>query len=257
MNRIEKLFSKKKQNILSVYFTAGYPGKDSTVTIIKALANAGVDMIEIGMPFSDPLADGKVIQESSQVALKNGMSLKLLFEQLHDIRNEVEIPLLLMGYLNPVLRYGMEAFLEKTFITGIDGTILPDMPLKEYRLHYKSMYEKFNLCNIFLATPYTSPERLKAYDDTGSGFLYIVSTASTTGTKAATFTENQLFFNNLKKMNLKNPLMIGFGIKDKTSFDEACRFANGAIVGTAFINCLKGEGNIQSKVQTFIENMKA
>ena len=256
MNRIDTLFNKKKSNILSVYFTAGFPEKDSTVPIIKALEKAGADMIEIGMPFSDPLADGKVIQESSQVALKNGMSLKVLFEQLHDIRKEVSIPIILMGYLNPVIRFGMSEFLEIAAKTGIDGTILPDLPLNEYTTKYREDYEKHKICNIFLATPGTEPSRMKLYDQAGKGFLYIVSTSSTTGTKTATFAENNNFFNSIGKANLQNPLMIGFGIKDRLTFREACKFANGAIVGTAFIQCLSREGNMEKNIETFIKELK-
>jgi len=256
MNRIDELFLEKKSNILSVYFTAGHPGLKDTVTIIKELEKNGVDMIEIGMPFSDPMADGIVIQQSSQVALKNGMSLKLLFKQLADIRNEVKIPLLLMGYLNPVLQYGIKEFCKKSSETGIDGIILPDLPVYEYLEEYKENFISNNLHNIFLVSPETSEKRLRLLDAESSGFIYMVSSSSTTGAKQNIQNSQLEYFNRIKNMNLKNPTVIGFGISNHETFSKACEYANGAIIGSAFVKALENdELSLEDRISGFIKGV--
>jgi tryptophan synthase alpha chain len=252
MNRIDKLFQKKRKNILSIYITAGYPLIDSTTEIIKYLSDSGVDMIEIGMPFSDPLADGPVIQGSSEQALKNGMNMKLLFDQLADIRKTINIPLLLMGYINPVLRFGMQNFCRKCADTGIDGIILPDMTPELYSEHYSGLFEESELYNILLISPQTDNERIRMIDRISRGFVYIVSSSSTTG-KRSSFSEEQIaYFSRIMEMKLHNPLMIGFGISDKESFDIACREASGAIIGSAFIKMLHEKGADPEVIRRFI-----
>jgi tryptophan synthase alpha chain len=254
MNCIDQLFQTKKENVLSIYFTAGHPGLNDTVPIIKALEKHGVDMVEIGMPFSDPMADGPVIQQSSQKALVNGMSLKLLFEQLKNIRLEVKIPLLLMGYLNPVMQYGIENFCKKCREVGIDGLILPDLPLEEFVEIYKPVFEKYGLHKIFLVSPQTNEERLKKFDNSSKGFIYIVSSYSTTGSEKG-LEQSQPYFEKMKAVKLQNPKMIGFGIKDRDTFRNACQFANGAIIGTTFVKALEAEGSIESKVENFVKKI--
>ena len=254
MNRIDQLFQKKKENVLSIYFTAGHPELNNTVEIIKALEKSGADMIEIGMPFSDPMADGPVIQQSSLKALNNGMTLKLLFEQLKNIRKEVKIPLLLMGYLNPVFRFGIEAFCVKCKEVGIDGLILPDLPIDEYEQTYKPIFETNGLSNIFLVTPQTSDERVKRINKLATGFIYMVSSYSTTGSGKG-LEQSQTYFERMNTLKLNVPKMIGFGIKDKTTFINACKYANGAIIGTSFVSAMEGNGNIENKVQNFIKNI--
>jgi tryptophan synthase alpha chain len=256
MNRIEKLFSSNKKNILSIYFTAGYPQLNDTVTIIKELDKAGVDLIEIGMPFSDPVADGPVIQRSSEVALRNGMSLNLLFTQLKKIREITDIPLILMGYVNPFFKYGFDRLLQKCAETGIDGTIIPDLPVDEYLSSYASLYNEKNIYNIFLVSPQTSPERIKYLDSISKGFLYIVSTSSTTG---AVGDANHLDTGYLKKLvdlELERPGLIGFGINDRASFDQACEWADGAIIGSAFIKALDEDGSISGNIERFIRTVR-
>ncbi len=256
MNRIDKLFQKKRKNILSIYITAGYPLIDSTTEIIKYLSDSGVDMIEIGMPFSDPLADGPVIQGSSEQALKNGMNMKLLFDQLADIRKTINIPLLLMGYINPVLRFGMENFCRKCADTGIDGIILPDMTPEIYSEHYSGFFEESGLYNILLISPQTDNERIRMIDRISRGFIYMVSSSSTTG-KRSSFSEEQIaYFNRIMGMKLHNPLMIGFGISDKESFDIACREASGAIIGSAFIKMLHEKGADPEVIRRFINEVR-
>jgi len=254
MNRIDQLFQKKKENVLSIYFTAGHPELNNTVEIIKALEKSGADMIEIGMPFSDPMADGPVIQQSSLKALNNGMTLKLLFEQLKNIRKEVKIPLLLMGYLNPVFRFGIEAFCVKCKEVGIDGLILPDLPIDEYEETYKPIFETNGLSNIFLVTPQTSDERVKRINKLATGFIYMVSSYSTTGSGKG-LEQSQTYFERMNTLKLNVPKMIGFGIKDKTTFVNACKYANGAIIGTSFVSAMEGNENIENKVQNFIKNI--
>ncbi|HLO59285.1 MAG TPA: tryptophan synthase subunit alpha [Bacteroidales bacterium] len=258
MNRIDQLFQIKQHEILSVYFTAGHPELNSAPVIIKALAEAGVDMIEIGMPFSDPMADGPVIQQSSSKALKNGMSLNLLFEQLKDIRSKVRVPLLLMGYLNPVLQYGMERFCQSCARVGIDGIILPDLPLEVYENEYKPFFIKAGLHNIFLISPQTSEARLQALDNAGSGFLYFVSSSSTTGMKNGFTGEQTAYFEKISRHNLKNHSLIGFGISNHDTFATVCRYASGAIIGSAFVKMLSEVEmtGVVEKIYKFVEPLK-
>jgi tryptophan synthase alpha chain len=255
-NRLEQLFEKKKERILSVYFTAGFPGLDDTADIIKHLQSSGADIVEVGIPFSDPVADGPTIQESNKRALENGISLKLIFEQLKDIRKEVDMPIILMGYINPVLQYGVENFCGKCEQIGIDGLILPDLPMQEYMDEYKVMFESRGLLNIFLITPQTAEERIREIDINSKGFIYMVALAGTTGAKAD-ITEDQLsYFERVKAMQLKNPTLIGFGISNHETFDGACKHASGAIIGSAFINVLEKAKNLEQDISTFITSIK-
>lgn len=254
-NRITSLFKRKDKNILSIYFTAGYPELYDTQTIISELGKSGADLIEIGMPFSDPVADGLVIQHSSDIALKNGMTINLLFGQLKEIRKSVSIPLILMGYLNPVMQYGIENFCKKCMETGIDGTIIPDLPLEIYEAEYKEIFEKNLLSNIFLITPQTTDERIRKIDAASTGFIYMVSSSSTTGVKGAVNEEQVFYFERISNMNLRSKLLIGFGISDKASFEKASGYANGAIIGSAFVKALAGEGEIDGKVNAFMQKI--
>ena len=242
MNRLDNIFQKKKKNILAIYATAGFPNIDDTRRTVLELDAAGADIVEIGMPFSDPLADGSTIQASSQKAIENGMTLKLLFEQLKGIRSETDIPIVLMGYLNPVMVFGVEAFCEKCQEVGVDGLILPDMPMWEFENNYKSIFEKYGLHAIFLVTPQTSDERVKLLDAASGGFLYAVSVSTTTG-KSGRFDETQEnYFKRLSAMNLKNPVLVGFGIAGPENFNIASENLNGGVVGSAFIRAMeKGE----------------
>jgi len=240
-NRIhEKLLGDKK--LLSIYFTAGYPALNDTIKIIQDLEKSGVDMIEIGLPFSDPLADGPTIQESSTSALKNGMTTEKLFEQLKGIRKTVSIPLIVMGYFNPMLQYGVEAFCKKCYEIGIDGIIMPDLPLDVYQNDYKAIFKKYGLINVFLITPQTSEERIRQIDEASDGFIYMVSSASVTGSSSG-FGNTQIdYFNRIAGMDLKNPQIVGFGIKDAETFAAATKNAKGAIIGSAFIKHLTTHG---------------
>ena len=241
MNRIQKKLKEDKK-LLSIYFSAGYPALNDTVEIIKKLENSGVDMIEIGLPFSDPLADGPTIQESSTQALKNGMHTELIFEQLKDIRKSVSIPLILMGYFNPMFQYGVEAFCRKCKEIGIDGFIIPDLPADVYHEQYKEIFEKYELLNIFLITPQTSDERIRYIDTISEGFIYMVSSASTTGAKSGFGNIQQNYFKRISDLNLKNPQIVGFGISNKETFLQATTYAKGAIIGSAFIKHLTHRG---------------
>jgi tryptophan synthase alpha chain len=254
-NRIFTLFSVKNRNILSIYFTAGFPHLHDTPRVIELLAKYGADMIEIGIPFSDPTADGHVIQNSNQVALKNGMSLGLLFDQLETIRSRVEIPLILMGYVNPVLRFGMERFCTKCRETGIDGIILPDLPMQEYNRKYETEFRKNGLCNILLITPQTSEERIRKIDAVSNGFLYVVSSSSTTGAGKKAVEMNTGYFDRIRKMNLRNPCMIGFGISDRETFTTACSHAKGAIIGSAFISALQQPDSLERNIARFMTSV--
>ncbi|WP_415371827.1 tryptophan synthase subunit alpha [Patiriisocius sp. Uisw_047] len=241
MNRItEKI--KAKSKLLSIYFTAGYPNLEDTIPILESLQANGVDMIEIGLPFSDPLADGPTIQASGTQALQNGMTTTLLFEQLKDIRKTVSIPLIAMGYFNPVLQYGVENFCKKCQEVGIDGLILPDLPLAEYTEHYKAIFEKYGLINVFLITPQTSDERIHQIDDASNGFIYMVSSASVTGSNSSFGNAQTDYFARIKEMNLNNPQIVGFGINNSKTFEAATKYASGAIIGSAFINMLTEKG---------------
>jgi len=256
-NRITELFrNRDNQKVLSIFFTAGYPQLNDTAVIIEALEAAGADMLEIGIPFSDPIADGPTIQHSSEIALQNGMSLSLLFEQLQDIRAKVKIPLLLMGYLNPVMQYGIEAFCKKAEEVGIDGVILPDLPIAEYVDFYKPLFEAHNLSNILLVTPQTADERIQLIDKHTDGFIYVVSDNSTTGKIKEVSNTQESYFQRIADKNLRNPLVIGFGIKDYESFSRACRFADGAIIGSAFIKALQDSKDISSTTKSFVDDIR-
>jgi tryptophan synthase alpha chain len=259
MNRIKKLFSEKKKNIVSIYFTAGFPQVNDTNIILDALQKHGIDLIEIGMPYSDPLADGPVIQHSSMKALQNGMSIKLLFEQLGRYSGSPlgvrgVTPLILMGYLNPVLQYGIEKFCIDAHDVGIDGIILPDLPLHEYQTEYKKLFEKYKLDFIFLVTPETSEKRIRKIDAISKGFIYAVSSSSITGTDKNMHAQQE-YFQRLETMKLKNPIMIGFGIKDNETFAQACKHAAGAIIGTAYIKAIENSDNIETSTQQFINSI--
>lgn len=256
MNRINRLFKEKGNNILSVYFTAGYPNLNDTVEIIKQLSSKGVDLIEIGVPFSDPLADGPVIQHSSQVALKNGMSVKLLFEQLKDIRKVTDIPLVLMGYVNPIIHFGFENFCQKAQEVGIDGFIIPDLPMLEYQREFKPVSDKYGIENVFLITPETSAERIRVVDENTNAFIYMVSSASTTGVQKSFEGAKEEYFNRIKSMNLKNPAMIGFGISNKQTFESACKYSSGAIIGSAFIKSLDETSSVSDAVDLLLKKLK-
>lgn len=256
MNRIQTLFQQKPQDILSVFFTAGYPNLADTVPIIEGLAAAGVDLIEIGMPYSDPIADGETIQKSSMAALANGMTISHLFEQLSDIRQKVEVPLLLMGYLNPALQFGLDRFLAEAARVGVDGLIIPDLPIYEYHNMYQPVFQQHGLSNIFLITPQTSAERIQQIDALSEGFIYMVSTDSTTG-KTEGFGAKQLaYFERINQMKLANPRLIGFGISDHTSFNAACNHAAGAIIGSAFIKSIGQPGTLATQIDQFVSRIR-
>lgn len=256
MNRIDNLFKHKNKNILSVYFTAGYPNLEDTAPIIKSLEKNGVDLIEIGIPFSDPMADGVVIQASATQALKNGMSLKVLFEQLADIRKEVSIPLVLMGYFNPILQYGFERFCIDAKRCGIDGVIVPDLPYEQYLIDYKGIADEHKLHMIMLITPETSEERIKLIDENSNGFIYMVSSASVTGAKNTFGDENVKYFERINSMNLKNPRLIGFGISNKATFDVACANSSGAIIGSKFVTLLGSEETVDKAVEKLVKAVR-
>lgn len=249
MNRIQTKLNEDKK-LLSIYFSAGFPALNDTVDIIKNLEKSGVDMIEIGLPFSDPLADGPTIQESSTKALKNGMHTALLFEQLKDIRKEVTIPLILMGYFNPMLQYGVEAFCKKCHEIGIDGFIIPDLPAQVYHEEYKSIFDRYGLLNIFLITPQTSDERIRYMDSISEGFIYMISSASTTGAQSGFGAVQQNYFKRIADLNLKNPQIVGFGISNHETFTQATTHAKGAIIGSAFIKHIEANG--VDKINEFV-----
>lgn len=254
MNRInQKLQENSNEKLLSIYFTAGYPSLNDTATIIQDLEKSGVGMIEIGLPFSDPLADGPTIQASSTQALKNGMTTKVLFEQLKDIRKTVRIPLVIMGYFNPILQYGVEAFCKKCAEIGIDGLIIPDLPVDVYDEEYKAIFEKHGIINVFLITPQTSEERIRYIDSISRGFIYMVSSASVTGGDSGFGTTQTDYFERIAKMNLKNPQVIGFGISDHNSFIQATTYAQGAIIGSAFIKDLTK--NSTNNINVFVKSI--
>lgn len=255
MNRIEKLFQNKSERVLNVYFTAGYPQLNDTTTVIEALAASGADLIEIGIPFSDPIADGPTIQQSNDVALANGMTLKLLLSQLKGIRQKVDIPIILMGYINPIVQYGVEKFCAECEEIGVDGLILPDLPMFEYLEVHKPLFERHGLLNIFLITPQTSEERISQIDENSSGFIYMVSSASTTGAKTGISEDQEAYFKRVNEMGLKNPRLIGFGISNKETFDKACVNANGAIIGSAFINVLRKAKDLEKEIKQFVKSV--
>lgn len=253
MNRIQTKLKEDKK-LLSIYFTAGYPNINDTVTTIENLEKNGVDMIEIGLPFSDPLADGPTIQASSTAALKNGMTTEVLFNQLKDIRKTVNIPLIIMGYFNPMFQYGVEAFCKKCQDIGIDGLIIPDLPVDVYHKEYQAIFEKYGLINVFLITPQTSDERIRYIDSISNGFIYMVSSASTTGTQSGFGDVQTEYFERIGKMNLKNPQVIGFGISNNETFTQATQYAKGAIIGSAFVKHVTKNGvdNLNDFVKTIL-----
>jgi len=253
MNRIDKLFQSKKNKILSVYFTAGYPTLDSVEKIILLLEKKGVDMIELGIPYSDPLADGPVIQETSTIAIANGMTLNHLLKQLKDIRKKTSLPILLMGYFNPILQYGFDRFCQKAEEVGVDGLIIPDLPLSEYENQYKKIIDVYNLKTIFLITPDTSMQRIRQIDDLSSGFIYMVSSTSTTG-KTKLFDDDQInYFARISSMKLNNPIMAGFGIHNRETLEQVHSYCNGAIVGSAFMRALQKSQSIEDGVKEFFK----
>jgi tryptophan synthase alpha chain len=254
-NRIMDLFQQKSGDILSIFFTAGFPKCDDTKQILESLERAGADLVEIGMPYSDPVADGETIQQSNKIALDNGMTLQLLFEQLHDIRKTVKMPLILMGYLNPVEQYGVERFCQKAVEIGIDGLIIPDLPIDLYVEQYKQVFDKYNLSNILLITPQTAAERIRLIDAQTEGFIYMVSDNSITG-KTAGISDNRLvYFERISAMQLKNPTLMGFGIHDRESFRTACRFSKGAIIGSAFIRMLENSRDLDGDIRRFVQEI--
>jgi len=256
MNRTQTVFKEKKNNILSVFYTAGFPKLNDTVVIAQQLEKAGADIIEIGIPFSDPIADGPVIQESNKMALDNGMTVKKLLEQVKEIRAAVNLPIILMGYLNPVMQYGIEKFCGDAAAAGVDGMILPDMPMDEYQTEYKSLFESNGLSNTFLISPTTSERRIRQIDEATNGFIYAVSASSTTGAKTGFGAEQVDYFTKLKSLKLKNPFLIGFGISSHETFSKACEYSSGAIVGSAFISLLKESKDFQSDIQKFVNDLK-
>src|ERR1700744_4832402 len=256
MNRLQTLFKSDKHNLLSIYYTAGYPTLNSTLDIAEALEKAGVDFLEIGFPYSDPVADGPTIQNSSQKALDSGMTLNLLFEQLSDLRNRVNIPILLMGYINPIVQYGVERFCKKAAEVGVDGVIVPDLPMYEYETMYSGFFKDNGLSNIFLVTPQTSEERIRKIDELSNSFIYLLSSSSITGGNLQVSVNIEDYYKRIKAMDLKNPAIIGFGISDNKSFSKACEYASGAIVGSAFVKLLGTEGYLE-KMPGFVKGIKS
>ncbi len=253
MSRLSEAFQSGKK-ILNIYCTAGYPKLDSTLTVMKSLQDSGADIIELGMPYSDPLADGETIQKSSAIALANGMTMHVLFEQLAGMREEINIPVVLMGYMNPVLQYGFEQFCADAAKVGVDGLILPDLPQHEFEKTYKAIVEKYNLNFIFLVTPETSEERIKKLDELSSGFLYAVSSSSTTGGEKD-FNEVELYLKRLQGYGLKNPILVGFGIKDKKTFNGACKYAQGAIIGSAYVKIIQHAQSPEAITRSFVQSI--
>lgn len=249
MNRIKQLFEKKQRDILSIYFTAGFPHLEDTCDVIRELEANGIDLIEVGIPFSDPMADGPTIQDSGTIALRNGMTLKVLFDQLKDIRKDVTIPLIMMGYLNPIMQYGFEKFCKDCVDTGIDGAIIPDLPFNDYINEYKPIADKYGIKVIMLITPETSDERIRLIDEHTDGFIYMVSSASTTGAQRSFDEKKQDYFRRINAMNLRNPRLIGFGISNKATLEAAQQNASGAIIGSKFITLLKESTNVKEAVK--------
>lgn len=254
MNKINELFEQKKDNILSVYFTAGFPKLEDTVPTLKSLEANGVDLVEIGVPFSDPMADGIVIQDSSHQALKNGMSIRKLFDQLTNVRQNVSIPLIMMGYLNPIMQFGFEQFCSECKRVGVDGMIIPDLPMSDYLSEYKEIAERYKLKFIFLITPETSDARIREIDSNTNAFIYMVSSAAVTGTQSSFDTKTE-YFNRINSMNLKNPRLIGFGISNKSTYDMVNRFSSGAIIGSAFIKALQETNDVEKGVKLLLEKL--
>jgi tryptophan synthase alpha chain len=241
--------------VLSIYFTAGFPELEDTLTIMQAIEAAGADIIEVGVPYSDPIADGPTIQDSNQIALDNGMSLKKLFEQLQDMRQTVSLPVILMGYLNPIIQYGMETFCKKCQEIGVDGLILPDLPMQQYLDEFKEIFDKYDLRNTFLISPQTSEKRIREIDTHSNGFIYMVSAHSITGARTGISEEQIAYFQRVEAMNLKNPRLIGFGISDSETFTTASKYGNGAIIGSAFIKKIKESQDLKSDIETYIRSV--
>jgi tryptophan synthase alpha chain len=259
MNRIKRVFENRTDGILSMYFTAGFPGPEDTRPILDGLIHAGADLIEIGIPFSDPVADGPTIQASNQQALEQGMTLEKLFQQLKGFRSSQnqEVPVLLMGYINPILQFGVEAFCRECSEIGLDGVIVPDLPISEYESHYKSIFQNYGLANIFLITPQTSDARIRAIDALSDSFIYMVATAGTTGARQRIGPEQLAYFERVSAMGLKNPRLIGFGISDAETFRKACEFAQGAIIGSAFIKAISGSNSVGKDAAQFVKSIKS
>ena len=255
MNSIQELFQKKDKNLLSIYFTSGFPKLEDTTKVISALSNAKVDFIEVGLPYSDPLADGPTIQDSSQKALENGINLDVVFEQLMTIKSTNKTPLVLMGYLNQMLKYGEDKFCQKVVDCGIDTVIIPDLPMVEFENHYQQLFDKYGITNVFLITPHTSIDRIQKIDTYTKAFIYVVASASITGAKGEISKEQISYFERIKAMNLKSKLIVGFGISDQQTFATACSYANGAIIGSAFIKYLQNYG--VAKIPLFIEGIRS
>ena len=254
MNSIKKVFQNQSQNLLSIFFTAGFPKLDDTAKIVADLSNSGVDFIEVGLPYSDPLADGPTIQNSSSVALSNGMNLDVVFEQLLAIKDTNKTPLVLMGYLNQIIKYGEDKFCEKVKETGIDTVIIPDLPMIEYENHYQELFKKYGITNVFLITPNTSEERIRKIDSLTEAFIYVVASAAITGAKGEISSQQIDYFNRINAMKLQSKLIVGFGISDKKTFTTACKYMNGAIIGSAFVKELDANGI--AGVGNFIKSIK-
>jgi tryptophan synthase alpha chain len=255
MNRLNHLFATKKDNLLSIYYTAGYPTINTTIDIAEALEKAGADFLEIGFPYSDPVADGPTIQNSSQQALDNGMTLNVLFEQLKDLRKRVTIPILLMGYVNPIVQYGVERFCKAAAEAGVDGVIVPDLPMYEYENMYSGFFKDNNLSNIFLVTPQTAEARIRKIDELSNSFIYLLSSSNITGGSLNVSDSIERYYQRVKAMNLKNPTVIGFGISNNETYTKACQYANGAIVGSAFVKLL-GEDGYMDKIPGFVKSIR-
>lgn len=255
MNRLTSLFQTKTQDLLNVYFTAGYPNLEDTGTIIRSLAAAGADLIEVGMPYSDPMADGETIQKSSMKALQNGMTLEVLFRQLTEVRHDTQIPLVLMGYYNQVMQYGPERFVKAAKAAGVDGLILPDLPVFEYEQEFRAIAERYDVQVTFLITPQTSADRIEEIGKLSTGFLYVVSSSSITGSSGEITQGQKDYFARIQALDLAQPKLIGFGISDAKSFRTACDFANGAIIGSAFIRALTGRDDVAKATTEFVESI--
>lgn len=255
MNRLQKLFEKQQKHLLSIYYTAGYPSLNDTLKIAETLEQSGADFLEIGFPYSDPVADGPVIQASSKDALDNGMTLAILFDQLKDLRQKVTIPIILMGYVNVVLQFGVEEFCKKCQEVGVDGCIIPDLPMYEYEEMYQDIFEKYGLSNIFLVTPQTSEERIRKIDGLSNAFIYLVSSAATTGVNLSVSESSTAYFKRIADMQLKNPFIIGFGISNQETFEAATKYASGAIIGSAFVKNIEGD-DLEGSIETFMKQFK-
>jgi len=256
MNRIDYLFQTKKERVLSIYVTAGFPELGDTLPVMEAIQASGADIIELGIPYSDPIADGATIQESNAIALENGMSIKTLFSQLVGFRSKIHVPVILMGYLNPIIQFGMEEFCKKCKEVGIDGLILPDLPMSQYLEEYKALFEEYGLFISFLISPQTSEKRIREVDENSSGFIYMVSSHAITGAKAAISKEQEDYFKRVAGMNLNHPRLIGFGISDAATFQLASRYSNGAIIGSAFIKKIKDSKELKQDIKNFLTEVR-